>query len=109
MLNKRFAHRFLLAFSMMILAVSASYAAQIAGDFSLSSTAGQAMVPVISSTGATATMATATGLDFTTIIVGGFPRRRLVSLDSSRSTPRPAISPHLPERPALSKISLLPA
>ena len=57
------------------LGVSAAHATQITGDFSLSSTAGQSFVPVNGATGATATIGTATGLDFTTIISGGVPQK----------------------------------
>jgi len=57
-----------------MLSVSAQ-ATPIIGAFSLASGAGESYVPVNGATGATALLGAATGIDFTTDIIGGVPQK----------------------------------
>ena len=62
-----------LIFLILMLSVSAQ-ATPIVGAFSLASGSNQSFVPVDGATGAIVSLGAATGIDFTTVIVGGVPQ-----------------------------------
>ena len=58
----------------IVCCAAVAQAQKIVGDFSMSSVSGQAVVPVNGATGVPTSLQFATGLDFTTVIVGGVPQ-----------------------------------